>query len=70
MSQEKRKFTKEEKLQIYREASEQGGNTTLNRHGIYSGLMLKHEVQYEHWFSDNNGFFVNLMAQSNWFGSR
>ena len=35
MSQEKRKFTKEVKLQILQEASEKGVNATLNRHGIY-----------------------------------
>ncbi|MFO7880522.1 MAG: transposase [Bacteroidales bacterium] len=31
----KRKFTKEQKLQIIKEASEQGVNTTLEKHGIY-----------------------------------
>ncbi len=31
----KRKFTKEEKLQIIKEASEQGVKATLEKHGIY-----------------------------------
>jgi putative transposase len=31
----KRKFTKEEKLQIIKEASEQGVKATLAKHGIY-----------------------------------
>lgn len=32
---EKRKFTKEEKLKILKEASEQGVTVTLEKHGIY-----------------------------------
>ena len=31
----KRKFTKEDKLQIIKEASEQGVKVTLEKHGIY-----------------------------------
>ena len=31
----KRKFSKEQKLQILRESSEHGVNTTLEKHGIY-----------------------------------
>ena len=32
---EKRKFTKEDKLQIIKEASEQGVSLTMEKHGIY-----------------------------------
>ena len=35
MSMEKRKFTKEEKIQILKEASLQGIQATLDKHGIY-----------------------------------
>lgn len=35
MSMQKRKFTKEEKLQILEEASLQGVQATLDKHGLY-----------------------------------
>lgn len=47
MSQEKRKFTKEEKLQILKEASEQGVNATLNRHGIYPATYYNWKKKFE-----------------------
>lgn len=47
MSQAKRKFTKEDKLQILKEASEKGVNTTLNRHGIYPATYYNRKKKFE-----------------------
>lgn len=47
MSMSKRKFTKEEKLQILKEASEQGVNATLEKYGIYSATYYGWKKKYE-----------------------
>ena len=43
----KRTFTKEEKLQIIKEASEQGVRSTLERHGVYSASYYSWRRKYE-----------------------
>jgi putative transposase len=40
---EKRKFSKEEKLRLIKEASEQGVSTTLEKHGIYPAAFIQLE---------------------------
>ena len=47
MSQKKRKFTKEEKLQIIKEASEQGVNVTLDKHGLYPATFYSWKRKFE-----------------------
>ncbi|MDK2841769.1 MAG: putative transposase [Anaerophaga sp.] len=43
----KRKFTKEEKLQIIKEATEQGVNVTLEKHGIYPATYYSWKKKFE-----------------------
>ncbi|ALO13817.1 Transposase [Salinivirga cyanobacteriivorans] len=43
----KRKFTKEEKLQIIKEATEQGVNVTLEKHGIYPATYYGWKKKFE-----------------------
>ncbi len=43
----KRTFTKEEKLQIIKEASEQGVAPTLERHGVYPASYYSWKRKYE-----------------------
>ncbi len=43
----KRTFTKEEKLQIIKEASEQGVTPTLERHGVYPASYYSWKKKYE-----------------------
>lgn len=43
----KRKFTKEEKLQILREASQQGVTATLDKYGIYPATYYGWKKKYE-----------------------
>ncbi len=43
----KRKFSKEQKLQILKEASENGVNTTLEKHGIYPATYYLWKKKYE-----------------------
>jgi putative transposase len=43
----KRTFTKEEKLQIIKEASEQGVRSTLERHGVYPASYYSWKNKYE-----------------------
>ncbi len=43
----KRTFTKEEKLQIIKEASEQGVSPTLERHGVYPASYYSWKRKYE-----------------------
>jgi putative transposase len=43
----KRKFTKEQKLQIIKEATEQGVNTTLEKHGIYPATYYSWKKKFE-----------------------
>ena len=47
MSMEKRTFTKEEKLQILKEVSEQGVTATLEQHGIYPATYYSWKKKYE-----------------------
>lgn len=47
MSMKKRTFTKEEKLQILKEASEQGVTTTLEKHGIYPATFYSWKNKFE-----------------------
>lgn len=47
MSMVKRKFTTEQKLQILKEASENGVTTTLERHGIYPATYYGWKKKYE-----------------------
>ena len=47
MSQKKRKFTKEEKLQIIKETSEQGVNVTLDKHGLYPATFYSWKRKFE-----------------------
>ncbi len=44
---EKRTFTKEEKLRIIKEASEQGVNPTLEKYGIYRASYYSWKQKYE-----------------------
>lgn len=44
---EKRKFSKEEKLQIIKEASEQGVTNTLEKHGIYPATFYSWKKKFE-----------------------
>jgi len=43
----KRKFTKEEKLQIIKEASEQGVNLTLEKYGVYPATYYSWKKKFE-----------------------
>jgi len=43
----KRTFTKEEKLQIIKEASEQGVKPTLEKHGVYPASYYSWKRKYE-----------------------
>lgn len=43
----KRTFTKEEKLQIIKEASEQGVKPTLEKHGVYPASYYSWKQKYE-----------------------
>jgi putative transposase len=43
----KRKFSKEDKLQIIKEASEQGVNNTLEKHGIYPATFYSWKKKFE-----------------------
>jgi putative transposase len=43
----KRKFTKEEKLQIIKEASEQGVTATLEKQGIYPASYYSWKKKFE-----------------------
>jgi len=43
----KRTFTKEEKLKIIKEASEQGVNTTLEKYGIYRASYYSWKQKFE-----------------------
>jgi putative transposase len=43
----KRKFTKEEKLQIIKEASEQGVNITLVKYGVYPATYYSWKKKFE-----------------------
>ena len=43
----KRTFTKEEKLQIIKEASEQGVRSTLERHGVYPASYYSWKNKFE-----------------------
>jgi len=43
----KRKFSKEEKLQIIKEASDQGVKTTLAKHGIYPATFYSWKKKFE-----------------------
>ena len=44
---EKRKFSKEDKLRIIKEASEQGVNATLEKYGIYPATFYSWRKKYE-----------------------
>lgn len=44
---EKRKFTKEQKLEILKEASEQGVTKTLEKHGIYPATYYSWKKKFE-----------------------
>ena len=44
---EKRKFTKEEKLQLLKEVEEHGVKTTLEKHGIYPATYYSWKKKYE-----------------------
>jgi len=44
---QKRTFTKEEKLQIIKEAAEQGVNATLEKHGIYPATYYGWKKKFE-----------------------
>ena len=43
----KRKFSKEDKLQIIKEASEQGVKNTLEKHGIYPATFYSWKKKFE-----------------------
>jgi len=43
----KRTFSKEEKLQILREAQEKGVKTTLSKHGVYPATYYSWKNKYE-----------------------
>ncbi|MDY6800345.1 MAG: transposase [Bacteroidota bacterium] len=43
----KRKFTKEEKLKIKKEASENGVNITLDKYGVYRASYYKWKKKFE-----------------------
>ena len=43
----KRTFTKEEKLQLIKEASEQGVKPTLEKHGVYPASYYSWKQKYE-----------------------
>lgn len=47
MSKEKRKFTKEEKLTIIKEASEKGVKFTLDKHGIFPATYYSWKKKFE-----------------------
>ncbi len=47
MSMEKRTFTKEEKLHLLKEASEQGVTATLEKHGIYPATFYSWKKKFE-----------------------
>lgn len=47
MSMQKRKFTKEEKLQIIEEASLQGVQATLDKHGLYPTTYYSWKKKFE-----------------------
>ncbi len=47
MSMEKRTFTKEEKLHLLKEASEQGVTATLEKHGIYPATFYSWKKKYD-----------------------
>ena len=47
MSMQKRKFTKEQKLQIIDEASLQGVQATLDRHGLYPTTYYSWKKKFE-----------------------
>ena len=44
---EKRKFTKEEKLQLIKEAAEKGVKITLEKHGIYPATYYSWKKKFE-----------------------
>ncbi len=44
---QKRTFSKEQKLQILKEAAENGVNTTLEKHGIYPATYYLWKKKYE-----------------------
>ena len=44
---EKRKFSKEDKLRIIKEASEQGVSATLGKHGIYPATYYSWKKKFE-----------------------
>lgn len=44
---EKRKFSKEEKLRLIKEASEQGVSTTLEKHGIYPATFYSWKKKFD-----------------------
>jgi putative transposase len=44
---EKRKFSKEDKLQVIKEASEQGVTATLEKHGIYPATFYSWKKKLE-----------------------
>jgi putative transposase len=44
---EKRTFTKEEKLHLLKEASEQGVTATLEKHGIYPATFYSWKKKYD-----------------------
>lgn len=47
MSMKKRKFSKEEKLRILKEASEAGVTVTLEKHGIYTATFYNWKKKFE-----------------------
>jgi len=47
MYMEKRKFSKEEKLNILKEASEQGVKNTLDKHGLYPATYYSWKKKFE-----------------------
>lgn len=57
----KRKFTKEEKLQIIKEASEQGVGPTLEKHGIYPASYYSWKRKYE--LMGEEGFHHGMTPQ-------
>jgi len=57
----KRKFTKQEKLQIIKEASEQGVKATLWKHGIYAASYYSWKKKLEQMGED--GFHHGMTPQ-------
>jgi putative transposase len=47
LDMKKRSFTKEDKLQILKEASEQGVTATLEKHGIYPATFYSWKKKFE-----------------------